>query len=84
MITYIKAGKIPAFFRLYPFLRAAQSLPLVAIVVANQFPHSQLNFAELLLLALLLNGSGAYRAPWHGGCAEISCLDQALNAVVMC
>ncbi|MEQ1964908.1 hypothetical protein ABLB69_17435 [Xenorhabdus khoisanae] len=36
------------------FLRAAQSLPLVAVVVAKQFPHSQLNFTELVLLALVL------------------------------
>ncbi|WP_340608148.1 hypothetical protein [Xenorhabdus bharatensis] len=41
-------------FRLCSFLRATQSLPLVAVVVANQFPHSQLNFTELVLLAFLL------------------------------
>ncbi|MDC9614746.1 hypothetical protein PSI19_12910 [Xenorhabdus khoisanae] len=32
------------------FLRAAQSLPLVAVVIAKQFPHFQLNFTELVLL----------------------------------
>ncbi|MEX0447878.1 hypothetical protein [Xenorhabdus sp. SGI246] len=48
-------GDLPVFF----FLRAAQSLPLVAVVVANQFPHSQLNITELVLLALVLLLNGA-------------------------
>ncbi|WP_338804930.1 hypothetical protein WDV76_07160 [Xenorhabdus griffiniae] len=31
-------------------LRAAHSLPLVAVVVAKQFPHLELNLTELVLL----------------------------------
>ncbi|MEQ1969807.1 hypothetical protein ABLA30_23250, partial [Xenorhabdus nematophila] len=31
---------------------------------------------------VLMGTPPAHRAPWHGGCAEISCLDQALNAGV--
>ncbi|CEE93584.1 conserved exported hypothetical protein [Xenorhabdus nematophila str. Anatoliense] len=36
------------------FLRAAHSLPLAALVVANQFAHPQLNVTDLLALALVL------------------------------
>ncbi|MEQ1977599.1 hypothetical protein [Xenorhabdus sp. SGI240] len=31
---------------------------------------------------VLMGTPPAHRAPWHGGCAEISCLDQAFNAGV--
>ncbi|MBD1229661.1 hypothetical protein [Xenorhabdus griffiniae] len=31
---------------------------------------------------VLMGTPPTHRAPWHGGCAEISCLDQALNAGV--
>ncbi|PHM44406.1 RHS family protein [Xenorhabdus szentirmaii] len=31
---------------------------------------------------VLMGTPSAHRAPWHGGCAEISCLDQAFNAGV--
>ncbi|MCP9269129.1 hypothetical protein M5U04_13795 [Xenorhabdus sp. XENO-1] len=46
---------LPAFF----FLRAAHSLPLVAVVVANQLPHSKPYITELVLLALILLFDGA-------------------------
>ncbi|KMJ45883.1 hypothetical protein AB204_06740 [Xenorhabdus khoisanae] len=49
------SSDLPALF----FLRAAQSLSLVAVVVANQFPHSQFNVTELVLLALVLLLDGA-------------------------
>ncbi|CDH06500.1 conserved hypothetical protein [Xenorhabdus bovienii str. oregonense] len=47
-------GKIPEIFRFYSFLRAAHSLPLAALVIANQLAHPQLNFTDLCPLALVL------------------------------
>ncbi|WP_193757221.1 hypothetical protein [Xenorhabdus sp. KK7.4] len=46
---------LPALF----FFKTAHSLPLVAAVVANQFPHSQFTFAELILLTLALSPDGS-------------------------
>ncbi|CDH24793.1 hypothetical protein [Xenorhabdus bovienii] len=61
---------LPALF----FLRAAQSLPLVAVVVAKQFPHPQLNLTELVLLALVLLPDGTMSSLCGYDCSEMMSL----------